>query len=192
MTDKKSNDSRRKLLKSIAAGSGAVVAGKSLPESWSKPVVDSMLLPAHATTTSNDSSVETTPAPTTTCNPSGVWSAQSSFSDGIRRDLIVYDHRPAHIVDNEGVSSISIGTESDYPFLKGESLIFGMAYQNPQQNVNPPVSTTLTVTTDCSSITVTRNIIETDDPGNGASTAMVKMTFPEGLLEEVDFTIPPP
>ncbi len=29
MTDKKSNDSRRKLLKSIAAGSGAVVAGKS-------------------------------------------------------------------------------------------------------------------------------------------------------------------
>ncbi len=32
MTDKKSNDSRRKLLKSIAAGSGAVVAGKSLPD----------------------------------------------------------------------------------------------------------------------------------------------------------------
>jgi len=50
MTDKKSNDSRRKLLKSIAAGSGAVVAGKSLPESWSKPVVDSVMLPAHAET----------------------------------------------------------------------------------------------------------------------------------------------
>ncbi len=52
MTDKKSNDSRRKLLKSIAAGSGAVVAGKSLPESWSKPVIDSVILPVHATTTS--------------------------------------------------------------------------------------------------------------------------------------------
>ncbi len=51
MTDKKSNDSRRKLLKSIAAGSGAVVAGKSLPESWAKPVVDSVMLPAHAETT---------------------------------------------------------------------------------------------------------------------------------------------
>ena len=50
MTDKKSSDSRRKLLKSIAAGSGAIVAGKSLPESWSRPVVDSVMLPAHAQT----------------------------------------------------------------------------------------------------------------------------------------------
>jgi len=45
-----SGTSRRKLLKSIAAGSGAIVAGKSLPESWSRPVVDSVLLPAHAQT----------------------------------------------------------------------------------------------------------------------------------------------
>ena len=50
MTDKKSRESRRKLLKSIAAGSGAIVAGKSLPENWSKPAVDSVLLPAHAQT----------------------------------------------------------------------------------------------------------------------------------------------
>ena len=50
MTDKKSSESRRKLLKSIAAGSGVIVAGKSLPESWSKPVVDSVMLPAHAQT----------------------------------------------------------------------------------------------------------------------------------------------
>ena len=45
-----SDKSRRKLLKSIALGSGAVVAGKSLPESWSRPVVDSVMLPAHAQT----------------------------------------------------------------------------------------------------------------------------------------------
>ncbi|MDB4522266.1 hypothetical protein N9100_02525 [Gammaproteobacteria bacterium] len=50
MTDKKSSENRRKLLKSIAAGSGAIVAGKSLPESWSRPVVDSVMLPAHAQT----------------------------------------------------------------------------------------------------------------------------------------------
>ena len=50
MTDKKSSESRRKLLKSIAAGSGAIVAGKCLPESWSKPVVESVMLPAHAQT----------------------------------------------------------------------------------------------------------------------------------------------
>ena len=50
MTDNKSSESRRKLLKSIAAGSGAIVAGKSLPDSWSKPIVDSVMLPAHAAT----------------------------------------------------------------------------------------------------------------------------------------------
>ena len=50
MTDKKSNESRRQLLKSIAAGSGAVIAGKNLPEKWTKPVVDSVMLPAHAQT----------------------------------------------------------------------------------------------------------------------------------------------
>lgn len=44
------SNSRRKLLKSIAAGSGAIIAGKSLPEKWSRPVVDSVLLPAHALT----------------------------------------------------------------------------------------------------------------------------------------------
>jgi len=52
------NENRRKLLKSIAAGSGAVIAGKSLPESWSKPVVDSVMLPAHA---------QTSPSPCTPC-----------------------------------------------------------------------------------------------------------------------------
>ena len=56
MKDKKSSDSRRKLLKSIAAGSGAIVAGKSLPESWSRPVVDSVMLPAHAQTSPTDPS----------------------------------------------------------------------------------------------------------------------------------------
>jgi hypothetical protein len=45
-----SDKARRKLLKSIAAGSGAVFAGNKLPESWSRPVVNSVLLPAHAQT----------------------------------------------------------------------------------------------------------------------------------------------
>ena len=52
------NENRRKLLNSLAAGSGAVIAGKSLPESWSKPVVDSVMLPAHA---------QTSPSPCTPC-----------------------------------------------------------------------------------------------------------------------------
>ncbi len=43
--------SRRKLLKSILAGGGVAAAGRALPEQWTKPVVDSVLLPAHAQTT---------------------------------------------------------------------------------------------------------------------------------------------
>lgn len=45
-----SDQSRRKLLKSIAFGSGVVVAGKTLPDNWSRPVVDSVMLPTHAQT----------------------------------------------------------------------------------------------------------------------------------------------
>ena len=45
-----SDSPRRKLLKSIAIGSSVFVAGKSLPNSWKRPVVDSVILPAHATT----------------------------------------------------------------------------------------------------------------------------------------------
>lgn len=46
----RSKQLRRKVLKTMAAGSGAVIAGKSMPEQWSKPMVDSVLLPVHAQT----------------------------------------------------------------------------------------------------------------------------------------------
>lgn len=64
-----SDQPRRKLLKSLVAGSGAIVAGKSLPDSWAKPIVDSVMLPAHAQT-----SQAVTPPPT------GLFS--STLSDG--------------------------------------------------------------------------------------------------------------
>lgn len=50
MADKKIPAKRRELLKTIAAGSGVVIAGKSLPDSWRRPVVDAVMLPAHART----------------------------------------------------------------------------------------------------------------------------------------------
>lgn len=50
----KKKEARRKLLKSIVAGSGAITVGKVLPESWSRPVVDSVMLPAHAQTSQQD------------------------------------------------------------------------------------------------------------------------------------------
>ena len=81
MTDKKSNESPRKLLKSIAAGSGAIVAGKSLPEKWSRPVVDSVLLPAHAQTS------PTPPADT----PPAINGVFTNFSNGTSNDFKLLD-----------------------------------------------------------------------------------------------------
>jgi len=39
---------RRKLLKAIAATSGAVVAASMLPQKWAEPVIEAGVLPAHA------------------------------------------------------------------------------------------------------------------------------------------------
>ena len=50
MTDKKSSGNRRKLLKKMVIGGATIAAGKSLPSEWTKPVVDSVVLPVHAQT----------------------------------------------------------------------------------------------------------------------------------------------
>lgn len=44
------NDSRRTLLKSLATGGGVAISVTALPERWIRPVVDSVVLPAHAVT----------------------------------------------------------------------------------------------------------------------------------------------
>ena len=41
---------RRKLLKSVVAGSGAATVAKMMPDEWARPVVDSVMLPSHART----------------------------------------------------------------------------------------------------------------------------------------------
>jgi len=92
MSNENSTDSRRKLLKSIAAGSGAVVAGKSLPESWSKPVIDSVVLPVHAETTTNENDSDTQPT-TPSCDEG--WVNGDSYSDGGEEYLGFADSRCA-------------------------------------------------------------------------------------------------
>jgi hypothetical protein len=43
-------NNRRRLLKAIAGAGGVVTAGKLLPETSPRPVVDAVSLPAHAQT----------------------------------------------------------------------------------------------------------------------------------------------
>lgn len=66
------NKSRRKALKTLAAGTAAAGA-MALTSKWSKPVVDTIILPAHAQATNGAAPIATTtPAPTTTtgeCSP---------------------------------------------------------------------------------------------------------------------------
>ena len=73
MTNKALSDSRRKLLLSIAAGSGAVVAGRSLPETWTKPLVNSVLLPAHASTTEATETLPEETPPDECCDIDGTY-----------------------------------------------------------------------------------------------------------------------
>lgn len=69
MENKECNGKRRKLLKTIAAGSGAIFAGGLLPESWTKPVVNSVVLPAHAQTSVPPTTLPPTTLPPTTLPP---------------------------------------------------------------------------------------------------------------------------
>lgn len=65
MTDK--TIIRRKLLKSLAAGTGAAAAGNAMPESWTKPVLDTVVLPSHARTTDDSGSSPGMPTTTPAC-----------------------------------------------------------------------------------------------------------------------------
>ena len=45
---------RRALLKGLVAGSAVVTGSKALPENWTKPISDAIVLPGHAQTTVGD------------------------------------------------------------------------------------------------------------------------------------------
>lgn len=53
-----SSQARRRLLKALGTGGGILAAGAAAPDKWGKPVVDAVLLPAHAVT-----SEQTEPSP---------------------------------------------------------------------------------------------------------------------------------
>lgn len=72
-TDKKERThSRRKALKKIALGGTIAVGASTLPPQWTKPIVDKVIVPAHAetspepTTTLEQTTTTTTVEPTTT------------------------------------------------------------------------------------------------------------------------------
>jgi len=84
--------SRRKALKTIAAGT-AVAGTMALTGKWSKPVVDTIILPAHAQATNPTEPVDstTTPAPTTTmgaCSPGIETTCYTTILDAVTEYVI--------------------------------------------------------------------------------------------------------
>ena len=53
MSDTKKEAARRRILKKMAVGGGIVTASQVMPERWTKPVIDSVILPAHARSSEN-------------------------------------------------------------------------------------------------------------------------------------------
>lgn len=91
MTEEKSNKhtARRRLLKSVVAGGGVLATGKLLPENWARPVVESVLLPAHAQTSKED------PEEVVTGN-FGPASSSTLGSNDRGRSILDFFVQPAH------------------------------------------------------------------------------------------------
>ncbi len=59
-----SSETRRKAMKRVLVGSGVVATSKVVPDSWSQPVIDSVVLPTHAESTTPDApAAAAAPAP---------------------------------------------------------------------------------------------------------------------------------
>ncbi len=76
---KDTNSQRRKLLKTVAISGGVIGATQSMPEKWLKPVVDSVILPSHATTSDNSGSLAGDEAITTTLPPADKYYLQIDY-----------------------------------------------------------------------------------------------------------------
>lgn len=107
MKNRKSSEGRRKLLKTIAAGSGVIVVGKSLPDNWSKPVVDAVMLPAHA---------QTSPPLTVTFN---------YFGQNVSRASIDPGRRFAELISDGLIEAAHAGTQGNRPIMEMSAAVDG-------------------------------------------------------------------
>ena len=73
---------RRRLLKSMATGGGALVLGIMLPGKWIKPVINIGVLPAHAQTSSGSQQFAATGSSQTFLVPAGVFSVYVELAGG--------------------------------------------------------------------------------------------------------------
>ncbi len=86
------NNRRRKILKSVVTGSSIAAVVNSVPDNWVRPVVETVLIPAHAETTDNTAvEPEAPPQPTRQC------CTISALIDGrsqlvVKGDVVYWQH----------------------------------------------------------------------------------------------------
>lgn len=114
------SNGRRKLLKSLAASGGFVATSKSLPEQWSKPVVDAVLLPAHAQTTEIDD-VPTDPGPGCTINVRMNIVTLTGIEGGAGSGFDLYSD--SECIDNQPLDFTG-PDELNFPYTLGEGTYY--------------------------------------------------------------------
>lgn len=139
---------RRNALKSL---------GVILPAAWATPLVESVILPAHAQTSVCDSIT-----------------ARSEFDDAILRAIGIFD--------SEFNNLDSACCDSPLEVTLG-SLPPGTYFVSMGISTDEPTPTTLTVTTCTDSCVVTRDISGGNEDGSG--NVMVEVTLPGGECREV-------
>ncbi len=111
---KDTNSQRRKLLKTVAISGGVIGATQSMPEKWLKPVVDSVILPSHATTSDNSGSLAGNEAITTTPAPANKYYLQ--LDDTTRITGILNEPREPSLLEqiSEGLVPSAHAAPSNY------------------------------------------------------------------------------
>lgn len=124
----KTENRRRQILKSLALGGGTMVGLTHLPGRWVKPVIEAVVIPAHAqtstttttatptttataTTTSAPTTTTTTVAPTTTCVPGELTLTYSTDTELLfsTTQIVTYTYE----VENTGPVTVTSYTLDD-------------------------------------------------------------------------------
>jgi hypothetical protein len=101
---------RRAVTKSLVASGGAIILGKSIPQSWISPVVDAVVLPVHAQTSplfDISCNVEVTDGD---CNPDGIEFRVFGSVSGGDLEGVVLEIEYSNQSENTGCSTSSVTT----------------------------------------------------------------------------------
>jgi hypothetical protein len=148
-------NSRRRVLKSIAAGGGAVITGGSLTKDWVKPVVKSVVLPAHAQTSCVASSITATSMPGGGAAP-------------LARFVVIVDPDTGQVLCGAETDDVA-GSAVASGLGPGEYLVLADSEETDTH--------TITISTECSSETLTYTTTSLD-----CNNLFATVSIPDGTI----------